>query len=120
MSNELITPKILVCSQDNNRTAVPDFTKFSNANLSYFIALEADESKSQRLLSGDRNITGGTLSNGFLRTLTSNTLAGWTTDLHNKAGNVGLSDGSVTQTTEKSLQHQLQAGDLNTIRLAIP
>ncbi len=120
MSNELVTPKVLVCSFDSKRTKAADFTNFSNANLSYFVALEADESKPQRLLSGDRNLTGGTLSNGFLRTLTSNTLAGWTTELHNKAGNVGLSDGSVQQVTGMLLQRQLQAGDLTAIRLAIP
>jgi hypothetical protein len=120
MSNELVTPKILVCPFDSIRTKAVDFTSFSNANLSYFIALDADESKPQRLLSGDRNITGGTLSNGFLRTLASNTLAGWTTELHNKTGNIGLSDGSVQQVTEILLQRRLQDGDLPIIRLAIP
>ena len=120
LSNELVTPKVLVCPLDKKRKQASDFVNFSNANLSYFVALDADESKPQRLLSGDRNITGGTLSNGFLRTVTSNTLAGWTTELHNRAGNVGLSDGSTTQTTEKSLQRQLELGDLPVIRLAIP
>ena len=72
MSNELVTPKILLCPLDSKRTKATDFTNFSNANLSYFIALDADESKPHRLLSGDRNLTGGTLSNGFLRIIASN------------------------------------------------
>ena len=120
MSNELVTPKVLICPSDEKRTKASDFVNFSNANLSYFIALDADESKPQRLLSGDRNITGGTLSNGFLRILTSNTLAGWTTTLHNKSGNLGLSDGSTMQASEKYLHRQLELGDLPTVRLAIP
>ena len=120
MSNELVTPKILVCPADAKRKRVTDFAKFSNANLSYFVALDADETKPNRLLSGDRNITGGTLSNGFLRTLTPQTEAGWTTGLHNNAGNIGLSDGSVQQVTPAGLRKQLQAQDLPVIRLAVP
>lgn len=120
ISSELVTPKVLVCPSDAKRKRADDFEKFANINISYFIALDADGSKPQRLLSGDRNVTGGTLSNGFLRTLTSNAEAGWTTELHNRNGNVGLSDGSVNQVTETGLQGQLQAGDLNVIRLAIP
>ena len=120
MSNELVTPKILVCPSDTNRTKADDFAHLSNANLSYFVALDADESKAQRLLSGDRNITGGTLSNGFLRVLTPQTDAGWTTALHNNAGNIGLSDGSVQQVIPATLRKQLQAQDLPVIRLAVP
>jgi prepilin-type processing-associated H-X9-DG protein len=72
------------------------------------------------LLSGDRNITGGTLNNGFLRILKTNTLAGWTTEMHNRAGNIGLADGSVQQVTDRGLQQQLEASALPLIRLAIP
>ena len=120
MSNELITPKVLVCNSDTKRKAVPDFTKFSNANLSYFVGLDAREDNPQLILSGDRNITGGTLSNGFLRLLPANAAAGWTSQIHSNAGNIGLSDGSVQQLMPASLQKQLQAQDLPVIRLAIP
>lgn len=65
LSNELVTPKVLVCSTDTNRQRASDFllsgtsSSFnSNTNLSYFVALDGDESKPERLLSGDRNITG--------------------------------------------------------------
>ncbi len=119
-SNELVTPKVLVCQADKKRARATDFTKFSNANLSYFVALDADGTKPQRLLSGDRNITGGVLSNRFLRLLWATNEVGWTTELHNRAGNVGLADGSVQQVTDRSLQRQLEASESPLNRLAIP
>ena len=120
MSNELVSPKVLICASDPQRTKTTDFSQFSNTNLSYFVVLDADETKPQRLLSGDRNITGGTLSNGFLRTFLPTTAADWSSEIHRNAGNVGLSDGSVQQVTTLSLRKQLQAQDLPVIRLAVP
>jgi len=120
LSNELVTPMVLVCPTDTQRIKARNFTQLSNTNLSYFVALDADESKPQRLLSGDRNITGGTLSNNFLRRLTPTSNAGWTTEMHNNAGHIGLSDGSVEQVTALGLKKLLQAQDLPVIRLAIP
>jgi hypothetical protein len=69
---------------------------------------------------GDRNITGGTLSNGFLRILQTNSAAGWTPALHTNVGNVALSDGSAMRTTSTTLQQQLSKQTLPVIRLAIP
>jgi len=120
MSNELNTPKILVCPADTKRTRATDFVKFSNANVSYFVGLDAIETDPQRFLSGDRNITGGTLSNGFMRFFARTDNAGWTADIHVNAGNVGLADGSVQQMTSPGLQKQLEMQTLPVIRLAIP
>ncbi len=127
MSNELVTPKILVCPMDTKRQRASDFLNTrnansfqKNANLSYFVSFDADETKPERLLSGDRNITGGVFTNGFLRLLKTNSLAGWTKELHEHGGNIGLSDGSVWQTTAQLLQQQLRMNTLQTIRLAIP
>ena len=127
MSNELVTPKVLICRTDTNRQWASDFSLSgtsasfnSNSNLSYFVGLDADEAKPERILSGDRNITGGVLSNGFLRLLRTNSPAGFTAAIHNKAGNIGLADGSVQQMTPRTLQWQLQSNTLAVIRLAIP
>ena len=120
MSNELVSPRILTCPNDTKRKKAPVFATLSNLNLSYLVALDADESKPERLLSGDRNITGGTLSNGFLRLLPTNAVAGWTTELHNNAGNIGFSDGSVQQAMPVGLRKFLQTQDRPIIRLAIP
>jgi competence protein ComGC len=121
MSNELVTPKVLVCSTDSGKLRAADFLKpIANSNVSYFVGLDADDSKPERLLSGDRNITGGTLSNGFLRVLQPKTKAGWTAAIHSNAGNIGLSDGSVYQATARELQAQLRSNTIPIIRLAIP
>ena len=120
MSNELNTPKVLVCPQDSTRTRATGFTNLSNANLSYFIGLEANEADPPRLLSGDRTITGGIFTNGFLRLLKTNSPAGWTKELHDYGGNIGLSDGSAFQMTAQELQQQLRKNTLPITRLAIP
>ncbi|HEY0548715.1 MAG TPA: hypothetical protein VGF13_03880, partial [Verrucomicrobiae bacterium] len=84
------------------------------------VGFDADEGKPERILSGDRNITGGVFTNGFLRLLKANSLAGWTKELHEHGGNIGLSDGSASEMTVKQLQQQLRTNTLQTIRLAIP
>jgi hypothetical protein len=93
---------------------------FSNSNLSYFVGLDADDAKLERLLSGDRNVTGGMLSNGFLRLLKTNTPAGWTPEMHKGVGNVALADGGVMQTIPDGLRQHLKKQGLPVIRLAIP
>ena len=125
MSNELSSPKPLACPEDTKRTPAKDWASgLSNQNISYFVGLEADETKPQMLLSGDRNITGGVLTNGNIMLCRSNTVLKWTTAIHNQNGNIGLADGSVQQTSDLGLQRQLQA-EFQTItndmiRLAIP
>lgn len=120
MSNELETPKILRCHTDKTRTAATDFQQLQNTNLSYFVGLDAREDAPQSILSGDRNLTGGTWSGGFLRTLTPRTEAGWTADLHQFSGNVGLADGSVAQVNTNDLRRHLSALTNTVIRLAVP
>jgi hypothetical protein len=120
MSNELMTPKILVCRADTQRSRATNFNEFSNTNLSYFVGLDAREDAPQSLLSGDRNITGGTLSNGFLRVLFPNTAVEWTKEIHQDAGNIGLGDGSVQQVTTAKLRQQLALQTNAFIRLAVP
>lgn len=120
MSNELVTPKVLTCLHHSKRKRTIEFAKLSNANLSYFVGLDATESDPHRLLSGDRNIAGGVFTNGYLRLLKTNTTAGWTKEMHDYGGSVGLSDGSAFQMSALQLQHQLQKNTLPVIRLAIP
>jgi prepilin-type N-terminal cleavage/methylation domain-containing protein len=73
MSNELSTPKVLVCPSDE-RTAHTNFTfvanasdsgvvngvgKIANIYISYFLGIDAQEGQPQMFLAGDRNIWGG-------------------------------------------------------------
>lgn len=122
MSNELVTPKILNCRADKQRWMATNFAELSNTNLSYFVGLDAREDAPNSILSGDRNITGGTLSNGFLRRLNANSDAGWTKEIHQNAGNIGLGDGSVQQVTPMRLRQQIALATTNRsfIRIAVP
>ena len=121
LSNELVTPKVLVCSTDRGRVRAADFqTPLSNSNISYFVGLDAKETQPQSVLSGDRNVTGGRLTNGFLRLVSSKDKMGWTRELHDTAGNIGLGDGSAMQVTPASLTKQMENQPLPVIRLAIP
>jgi prepilin-type processing-associated H-X9-DG protein len=121
MSNELSTPKILICPNDD-RSAAVTFARLKNQNVSYFIGLDAQEEFPQRLLDGDRNITGAAEpENGILK-LTPGGPASWTAAIHNNQGNVGLADGSVQQYSSSALRQALKSsGDpTNTWRIALP
>jgi prepilin-type N-terminal cleavage/methylation domain-containing protein/prepilin-type processing-associated H-X9-DG protein len=125
MSNELSTPKILVCPSDD-RIAYTNFNAGSNVisgtqyfttnNLSYFLGKDANDTNPQMLLAGDRNLTNG----GILIALGTNQNVStigpaWSaTKIHQGQGNVLLSDGSVQQLTTSRLRQQLaNSGDPN-------
>ena len=55
MSNELNTPKLLVCPADTRQPA-PSWASLSNSNISYFVGLDADETQPPGFLSGDSNL----------------------------------------------------------------
>ena len=120
LSNELVQTRILVCPEDK-RFAAPEFKTLQNPNVSYFVALDADETHPQRMLSGDRNLAiDGTLANTGLLNFPSSARITWTETMHRSAGNAGLSDGSVQQLTSERVQQQFQLSGMETIRLAVP
>ena len=121
MSNELSTPKILVCPADT-RVAAINFVHLKNQNVSYFVGLEANDANPQRFLDGDRNITGESdPENGILKLVPGQRVS-WTQDIHVNQGNLGLSDGSVQQYSNSGLREALKnSGDpTNTWRISLP
>jgi hypothetical protein len=120
LSNELVIPKVLHCRADWSRSASINFISLSNTNLSYFVGLDAQEDTPNSILTGDRFLNGGTLSNGFLRVLVPNTPVEWTKEIHPYAGNIGLGDGSAQTMTGRQLQKHLTKLTNGTIRLAVP
>jgi len=121
MSNELSTPKILVCPADT-RVAAINFVHLKNENVSYFVGLEANDANPQRFLDGDRNITGESdPENGILKLVPGQRVS-WTQDIHVNQGNLGLSDGSVQQYSNSGLREALKnSGDpTNTWRISLP
>lgn len=119
-SNEMVTPKILHCRTDRSRGPAADFASLANTNLRYFMGLDARDDLPGSILTGDRFLGGGTLSNGFLRVLTPNSPVAWTKEIHPPAGNIGLGDGSVQTMTDRQLQKHLATLTNQTIRLAVP
>src|SRR5262249_49379610 len=96
MSNELSTPRILLCPEDSARTNAPSFaTNLNNLNISYFVGLDAVETNPASFLCGDRNITNGLPLRGRVLEATTNRHVGWTHKIHVNQGNVCLADGSV-------------------------
>ena len=119
MSNELSTPKILVCPADN-RTAAASFARLKNQNVSYFVGLNAEETRPQMLLTGDRNVTNGLSPVRSVLELRPEIPAGWTEAMHNGVGNIGLADGSVQQVSIPGLQQMLKHTGDSTNRVALP
>ena len=121
MSNELSTPKILLCPADTHRVWATNFSTLNNSNISYFIGVDAKETKPQMFLSGDDNfaIGGVPVASGLLA-ISTNTPFSWTAARHKFFGNVGLADGSVQQLNTNALQQALQQTGVATNRLAIP
>jgi len=99
MSNELWTPKILICPADTKRVTARSFsTGFDNSHISYFVGLDADETYPQRLLSGDDDIAlnGTAVSPGVVEFSPSDSIS-WTGARHGVAGNIGYADGAVME-----------------------
>jgi len=119
MSNELSTPKTLVCPNDLAHLAATNFTSLGATNISYFAGLDAKESDPLAPLAGDDNlfVNGVQVPPGILN-LWSNS-ASWSNNRHQYFGNVTLADGSVQAATR--IGFNSSAGTLfTTNRLAIP
>jgi prepilin-type N-terminal cleavage/methylation domain-containing protein len=57
-SNELVTPKILVCPNDVRRIPADSFPTLVLANISYALCNEADEQRPRVILAAERNMSG--------------------------------------------------------------
>ena len=95
-SNELVTPKLMVCPADT-RLPATSFATLSNTNLSYFIGVNAEFARPTSILAGDRNLTNDYTTPGTLVRLGQNHALRWTEELHRFKGNLLFSDGHVEQ-----------------------
>jgi prepilin-type processing-associated H-X9-DG protein len=122
-SNQLESPEFLICPADVRHWAA-NWSSLQNTNISYFLCLDATEAYPGMVIFGDRNVVGGTkLANGFTVFNPTNSIH-WGSDMHNGSGNIGLTDGSVMQTTSNGLSQALiQATNgvtSGTVRYAFP
>lgn len=124
MSNELGTPKTLICPEDASRTNAFSFIqKLKDSQISYFVGVDADQTKPAMFLVGDNNLgLGGVPAKHGLLRLWTNSPVEWIKPRprHNNGGNVGLADGSVQQAGDAQLRQLLRQTGVATNRLAIP
>lgn len=121
MSNELSTPKVLLCPAEKRRYVATNFLgDLANAKISYFVGVDATQEMPQMFLAGDRNITNATGVKASFLDLTTNELAGWTHEFHEQQGNIGLADGSVQQFSSSRLRLGVQFSGKSLNRLAMP
>lgn len=121
MSNELNTPKVLICPVDAGRSQATLFNStLSNRNVSYFMAIDASDSLPNMFLAGDRNITtnGVQLTPG-VHLLRTNALVGWTSAIHKNSGNILIVDGSAMQWNNAAFRTALVASGTSN-RVAVP
>jgi hypothetical protein len=118
LSNELSTPKILLCPQDKQKRAVTNFARFGNKNLSYFVNLDAIQTNGVMILAGERWIDSGRKATNGVLTLTRLSSPYWT--FERRQGVVGLADGSVSQWSGSVLKAAVRSMPLMTNRLARP
>jgi prepilin-type N-terminal cleavage/methylation domain-containing protein len=132
MSNELSTPKIVVCTSDtktanSNFVFVSQIVGFNNTAVSYFVGRDATESNPQGILSGDRSISSALnptvcFSNAVVALGTNGAAnLAWTSGMmHDKTGNIGLADGSVQSTTSSGLRNQTTTtGDASGVGMGV-
>ena len=143
MSNELSTPRIILCPSDSLQPSRITATNWNhviygntkvvgggagNKAVSFLIGLDAQDTSPQMILAADRNITNDAPTvvqwpqvantRGIYAKLwtnhTAKSGAGFTKDTHQNAGNLVLGDGSVQQATSAKLKEQLKnSGDDN-------
>jgi len=134
MSNELSTPKILVCPDEPNpqtktattfspafAPAFPQVPFSGNSNVSYFVGVDATDNLPQAFLSGDRGF--GVEQNAFgpgLHAISTNVPLRWVKGPHKGVGNIAFADGSVQQLASTKLQEAFKSTGLATNRLEIP
>jgi prepilin-type processing-associated H-X9-DG protein len=121
MSNELSTPKILVCPNDKNRSSATNFDRdLKDAKLSYFVNVDAIEGNGSSLLCGDRNLRDKPPAGSRFVCLSSTSVIGWTRAIHREQGNLCFADGSVNGFLNGAVGPavRLPAGVTN--RLAVP
>jgi prepilin-type processing-associated H-X9-DG protein len=110
ISNELYRPQMAICPGDKQRLPpAKSFSSLTDRKISYFLNRDVTFEKQEAVLLGDRHVaTNGVGLPGGIAQIQDVQTVSWTMAIHNGAGNVALVDGSVHQTTSKSLRDSLK------------
>jgi len=118
LSNELGTPKILVCPMDT-RAAAENFPALRNTNVSYFVNARAEIGQPMAILAGDRNLTNNSAGEQTVLRLDAISFLRWTAELHRFKGNLLYADGHVEKLNRPTLM-VTSAGANTVAALAMP
>jgi len=111
-SNELATPRILICPTDKPRKPGTNWVNLDGlANVTYFVGTRADNTKPATIVAGDSNVSGGGggLDPQWSVFLGTSIDASWNQNLHVQNGNLSLADGSVANSKTPGLRSQISA-----------
>ncbi len=118
LSNELVTPKLLLCAMDSRVPAV-SFPSVRNTNVSFFVNVRAENGRATVILAGDRNLTSDTAGGQAGLRLDANSYLRWTAELHRFKGNLLFADGHVEEWNRPTIMVPGASG--NTVAtLALP
>ena len=65
ISNELSTPKLLLCPEDSRKVFAETFSSLALVNISYCLSEQADEKRPRMILIAERSITGFDITTGL-------------------------------------------------------
>ena len=124
LSNELATPKTVVCPADSQRNSPSNFTAIpfmpptrdgQNGAISYIFNMQADETMPLAILTGDRNWTNLPAIRYNMETRILSTQIdrlwvnlGFSSSMHQNAGNIAASDGSAQQVSGSKVREQIR------------
>jgi prepilin-type N-terminal cleavage/methylation domain-containing protein len=112
-SNELVTPKVLACPRDRERTVATDWQEIAGLdNCSYFAGLSAREDNPLTMLTGDSNFTGGGAAGNayepsWNKAFGTSIDATWENTIHEGKGVIGLTDGSAAIMKSSAFRDQI-------------
>ena len=134
MSNELSTPKLLFCPQENGwrRKSATQFGEIpagavkrtpltNDNNISYFVGVDARDTHPQMVLSGDRQLSldGIPIQKQVLNLWTDSNVD-WVKPLHNRGANICFADGRVSEIKIGKLKQTFAKTGVATNRLDLP
>jgi len=94
LSNELVTPKLLLCAMDS-RVPAANFPSVRYTTVSFFVNVRAENGRTTMILAGDRNLTNDSGGGQAGLRLDANSYLRWTAKLHRFKGNLLFADGHV-------------------------
>jgi prepilin-type N-terminal cleavage/methylation domain-containing protein len=116
LRDELALPQILICPSDT-RSAAATYSSLDDANISYFLGVEAKEDRPGMVLVGDRNLEGGRPNRDcpvakirkctFEFSKVEIPKARWSGAIHRRVGNISIADNSAHQVTGRKVQEYL-------------